>query len=148
MDDVVKQWVIDQQIPLHELCQRLYIPFRCHNYSYIYGSATPTGTFGSDFKKAVLRWYETKEFPSIKPSHIKSDPDAVEFLEANKKLFINLSEFNLIYCIDLKNRPIVRLILTEQGDYEKFSSIVQHYFIPTSTYTFYETSNPWRRILD
>jgi hypothetical protein len=62
MDDVVKQWVIEQQIPLPELCQRLYIPFRCHNYLYIYGSQTQLEHLVQILKKQFFNGMKRKNF--------------------------------------------------------------------------------------
>jgi hypothetical protein len=142
----VRQWVIQQNISLPELCQRLSIPFRCHNYSYIYGCAQPLGTFGTDFKNAILKWHQQPgELPEPK---YKNDPAAVEFLETNKALFIRLGEFNQDYHIDLKHPPTASFVMYTNGDYKRFCDVIQRYFVATATYTKCEPSNPWERVLE
>ena len=145
----VRQYTLDymnhENISLIDICAQLNVPFRCINYSYIFGNADLKGTFALDFKKALTEWYHTKMF---KDPIVSSDLQVVEFLEKNKELFIQLGEFNDMYVISLRQSPLVLFSLWEKCDNDKFKQIVNDYFISTDTYTKYECKIAWERLFD
>ena len=94
----VRQYTLDymnhENISLIDICAQLNVPFRCINYSYIFGNADLKGTFALDFKKALTEWYHTKMF---KDPIVSSDLQVVEFLKKTKSYLYNSA--NLMICM-------------------------------------------------